>query len=344
MSALPSAARLKAWSRARREPAWLTDRRLAALARAASTGARGALAAEPPLRAPLSAPELEAQGVRVRTLRTALEEDAPLVERFLPPPPEDAGAEAALHEALWSDGYFVHAPAGVAAALPVQLGSDLARAALERTLVVVEEGASLSLVEGCAGASGAARERAAVLDAFVGARASLSAASVQAWPPEVRYRALKRVTAGQEARVDWLDGNLGARDTDKRLWFRLAAGARARAVVAGFAGPGQSQRLEALVEGGGSAELESRAAVDGGRLRSYLLAGAGVRVTRAEAALDLRGLTPEQLFYLATRGLEAKAARAAAAHAFFEPFARRLPLEFSVEFTRLLDAELAILD
>jgi Fe-S cluster assembly protein SufB len=345
MSALPSAAALAAWSRTREEPAWLRDRRLSALSRAAAGGGRGVLGEEAPLRAPLRAPELEAQGVRVRTLRQALKEDAPVVERFLPPLPEDASAEAAAHEALWSDGYFVHAPAGVKAALAVQLGSDLARAAQERTLIVVEDSASLTLVEGCAGGSGAAPERASVLDAFVGAAASLSGASVQAWPPEVRYRSLKRVTAGAGARVEWLDGNLGARSADKRLLFRLAPDASVRATVAGFAGPGQTLRLEALAEGdGASAALESRAAACGGRLRAYLLAGGGVRVSRAEAELDLERLSDEELFYLETRGLRGAAAREAAAHAFFEPFARRLPLEFSVEFTRLLDAELSILD
>jgi Fe-S cluster assembly scaffold protein SufB len=43
---------------------------------------------------------------------------------------------------------------------------------------------------------------------------------------------------------------------------------------------------------------------------------------------------------MASRGIGGAEARAMALHAFFEPVARRLPLEFAVELTRLLDVEL----
>lgn len=346
MTSLPAASRLRGWSQSRREPEWLTRRRLAALSVAEGAGLAVEIthpfSDERPLRAPLRAPELAAQGVEVSTLRSALESSPELVERHLAAAPKGSADEAAaaLAEALWSDGYFVRVPAGVRAALPVQLGSDLARAAVERTLIVVEPGASLTLVEGCAGASGAAAERLSLLDAAVGDGASLEAASVQAWPPEVSYRAFKRVNAGARASVTWRDGNLGARKTDKRLLLSLARGAGAAVTLAGFAGTGQEQRLEARAGGGGTVALASRTAVGGGRLRSYLLAGPEAAVTRTEAELDLERLSEDELFYLATRGLEGREGRAAVLHAFFEPFSSRLPLEFSVEFTRLLDAEL----
>lgn len=345
-------AELDAWARGRGEPDWLRARRLAAREQAEDAGADwDALAAAmdaPPLAPPPLAPELAAQGISLTTLREAAARAPSLVEprlgtlsgRRLDP-------DAVVNEAFWTDGYFVRVPAGVRAALPLQLGADLSRAPLERAVVIVEDSAELSLVEGCTAPVGASGLRSSVLEAFVGRGARLSGASLQAWPPGVTYAAAKLARADEGGRVEWLDGNLGAASVRKRLRLDLAgAGSRGDLLACAFAGPGQSTALDAYVycAPGSSARADTLCASGGGgrasAARHFFLSDAAIAVDGEDRRLRLEDTGEDLRFYLATRGLEGAAADAVLLHAFFEPFARRLPLEFSVEFSRLLDAEL----
>ena len=95
--------------------------------------------------------ELAAQGVVVSSLEAAAQSHSELVQRYLEHEvvPAAAGKFAALNAAFWRGGVFVHVPRGVTATIPVRavfgppLGVDGPQAILPRSLVVVEDGASL---------------------------------------------------------------------------------------------------------------------------------------------------------------------------------------------------------
>ncbi len=92
-------------------------------------------------------------GVRVINLASALTSDSALLEKHLGRHVRiEQNAFAALNNAFFLDGGFVHVPAGVALEAPVQLlfvntGREHGTATHPRTLIVAESGAHVTIVE-----------------------------------------------------------------------------------------------------------------------------------------------------------------------------------------------------
>ena len=96
--------------------------------------------------------ELQAQGVVVTDLRSALTTHAALVERYFMTQAVkvDDAKFAALHGAFWDNGAFVYVPKGVTVALPVGVITESVapgRANLSHTLIVLERDSQLTFVE-----------------------------------------------------------------------------------------------------------------------------------------------------------------------------------------------------
>lgn len=278
----------------------------------------------------LIAPELEAQGVVFMDLARACREREDLARRSLyaAVPASGAAPWAALSAALWTDGSLLFVPEGVSAVLPVQAQlrwGDPGAARLERTLIVLERGASAVFLEGCTAPAGLhAGLRLGAVEALVGAGATLSVMTLQAWPRTVENVALKRALVARGGSMTWLDANLGSKSTLKVPELELGPGASGRVLGGGYAGAGQK-----LVLGGRGGAVRLWLAEDGGSVR-----GEG----EAEV-FRYHPPTAEQASYLASRGLDARAQRRAWLSAFFAPLAGELPLEFAVEFERLLELE-----
>ena len=291
------------------------------------------------------------------------------------------GAFAALNAAAWSGGSFVYVPKGVRAALPLQ--SDLRPNAgrpvpFERTLIVADEGSSVHYIEGCsAPVSAPSALYAGVVELIALPGSHIRYTTLQNWPKTVFNRPTKRAIAYEDAHVEWIDGNVGSKETVKQSAIVLA-GARARGdiVSCALAGPGQTQdiggelifaapatsgsiAIRAAAQKGGSAvgrhavTLDPRARDIQVRLRcdALLLDGRSHFSAHPADAFDRTGaqvdesasvsdIGQETLFYLMSRGLSRAQAIALLAGGFFEAFARELPLEYAVEFNRLLQLEL----
>lgn len=323
------------------DPAWLLEKRLdaARLLPEAVAGLDPATLSAPAApkdtdgQEPVSrliAPELEEQGVVFMDLARACREREDLTRRNLYAAVPAAGPApwAALSAALWTDGSLLFIPEGVEAALPIQAQlnwGDPGAARLERSLIVLERGASARFLEGCTAPAGLhAGLRLGAVEALVGAGATLSVLTLQAWPRTVENVALKRAVVARGGMMTWLDANLGSKTTLKVPELELAPGARGQVLAGGYAGAGQS-----LVLGGKGGAVRLWLAEDGGRIRRE---GEG-------EAVAYRPPAPEQADYLASRGLDARARRRAWLSAFFAPLAAELPLEFAVEFERLLELE-----
>lgn len=96
---------------------------------------------------------LEKQGVIFLSIEDGLKQHPDLFrEYFGTVIPIEDNKFAALNSAVWSGGSFVYVPKGVKVDLPLQAYFRLNTANLgqfERTLIIVEEGASVHYVEGC---------------------------------------------------------------------------------------------------------------------------------------------------------------------------------------------------
>ncbi|MBI2168388.1 MAG: Fe-S cluster assembly protein SufB [Actinobacteria bacterium] len=97
--------------------------------------------------------DLEQMGILFSDLDTALREYPEIVQEYIGTiiPPGD-NKFAALNSAVWSGGSFIYVPEGVHVPMPLQayfrINAENA-GQFERTLIIVEAGASVHYVEGC---------------------------------------------------------------------------------------------------------------------------------------------------------------------------------------------------
>ena len=173
--------------------------------------------------------ELSRRGVVFTDLHTALEENEDLIrERLFGLVPEDYDKFAALSAAAFSGGSFLYVPRGVAVEVPVQSYRwlDVAGSIMPRTLVVVEEGASLTYIDEYASASEAGKEPAlsnGAVELFVGQGANLHYVSLQNWERNVLHFNTIRSSAGKDAIINSLVVSLGSELSRTNVEAGLAA-------------------------------------------------------------------------------------------------------------------------
>lgn len=131
---------------------------------------------------------LEEKGIIFCSFSEAVREHPDLVRKYLASVvPAGDNYFAALNSAVFSDGSFCYVPKGVKC--PMELSSYFRINAsgtgqFERTLIVAEEGASLSYMEGCTAPMRDEHQlHAAVVEIVVGADADVKYSTVQNWYP-----------------------------------------------------------------------------------------------------------------------------------------------------------------
>lgn len=288
---------------------------------------------------------------------------------------------AALNTAVWSGGSFVYVPKGVDVGLPLQayfrINSENA-GQFERTLIIVEEGASVHYVEGCsAPAYSSGSLHAAVVEIVVKKGAKMQYTTVQNWYKNVYNLVTKRAWVEEEAQMRWIDGNLGSRVTMKYPSCILAGRkAKGETLSIAFAGDGQHQDAGAKMihmAPETTSQVISKSISKGkGRstYRGLVQINKGAKGSRSKVVCDALLLSPEsrtdtypvnriwekdvtleheatvskvgeeQLFYLMSRGITEHEAESMIVNGFLEPIVRELPLEYAVELNRLISFEM----
>jgi Fe-S cluster assembly protein SufB len=171
--------------------------------------------------------KLAEAGVVFCSFSDAVREHPDLVRRYLGSvvPPRD-NFFAALNSAVFSDGSFCFVPAGVAC--PMELSTYFRINAeqtgqFERTLIVAEEGASVSYLEGCTAPMRDENQlHAAVVELVAMDDASIKYSTVQNWyPGDAEGRGgiynfvTKRGRAGNRAKISWTQVETGSAITWK---------------------------------------------------------------------------------------------------------------------------------
>jgi Fe-S cluster assembly protein SufD len=171
--------------------------------------------------------ELKRKGVIFTDLHTALKEHEDLVrERLFSLVPEGYDKFAALSAAAFSGGSFLYVPRGVAIEVPIQSYRwlDIAASIMPRTLVVVEEGATLTYIDEYASAGGEepALSNGAV-ELFVGQGANVHYVSLQNWDRNVLHFNTIRSSTGRDAVINSLVVSLGSELSRTNVEAGLAA-------------------------------------------------------------------------------------------------------------------------
>lgn len=295
-------------------------------------------------------------------------------------PPTD-NKLAALNSAVWSGGTFIYVPKGVKCDVPLQTYFRINAENMgqfERTLIIVDEGASVHYVEGCTAPTYSTNSlHAAIVEIFTRKDAYCRYTTIQNWSDNVYNLVTKRAKAYENATVEWIDGNLGAKTTMKYPSVYLdGRGARGTMLSVAFANEGQIQDTGAKMihnaPNTSSSIISKSIAKNGGEVNyrgqvtfakksqgsiSHIECDTIImddlsksdtipfnEIHNSQVALEheakVSKISEEQLYYLMSRGLTEIEATEMIVMGFVEPFTKELPMEYAVELNRLIQYEM----
>jgi Fe-S cluster assembly protein SufB len=325
---------------------------------------------------------LEKQGVIFLSIEDGLKKYPDLFrEYFGTVIPIEDNKFAALNSAVWSGGSFVYVPKNVKVDLPLQAYFRLNTANLgqfERTLIIVDEGASVHYVEGCTAPQYTTDSfHSGVIEIIVkkGARSRYS--TIQNWSTNVYNLVTQRAKVFENASHEWVDANIGSKVTMKYpSCYLMEPGARGEMLSMAFAGPGQTQdaggKMYHFAPNTTSKVTSKSISKGGGRasFRGLLKVYKGAKGVKSNTVCDALLLDPksrsdtypyieideddvtigheasvskvgeEQLFYLMSRGLSEEEATTMVVSGFIEPLVKELPMEYAVEMNRLIQLQM----
>ena len=326
--------------------------------------------------------ELEDLGVIFTDTDTALKEYPELMKEYIGKvvPPSD-NKYAALNSAVWSGGSVIYVPKGVKVEKPVQsyfrINSER-MGQFERTLIIVDEGASIHYVEGCTAPQYSKDSlHAAVVEIYVKKDGYCRYSTVQNWANNIVNLVTKRAVVEENGHMEWIDGNIGSGINMKYPACILKGkNSKGTTVSIAFAGPNQFQDTGAkmihlgenststiisksICRGGGRVNyrgmvssketaLGSRSHVECDTLILDDISKSDTIPTNSGANSDMfieheatvSKVNEEQLFYLMSRGLTEAEATEMIVMGFIEPFSQELPMEYAVELNRLIKLEM----
>ncbi|HZN14104.1 MAG TPA: Fe-S cluster assembly protein SufB [Acidimicrobiales bacterium] len=248
----------------------------------------------------------------------------------------------------------------------------------ERTLIIADEGAQVHYIEGCSAPVYTNDSlHSAVVELVAHPSARITYTTIQNWSPNVYNLVTKRARAEAEAHVEWIDGNIGSKLTMKYpSVFLVGPKASGEVLSVAYAGAGQHQdagaKMHHFAPETTSTIISKSIAKDGGRsdYRGLVHVAEGAKnaksFVRCDALLlddhSISGTKPymevqerdaqigheatvskvgdEQLFYLMSRGLSEEQAMGMIVNGFIEPVTRTLPMEYAVEWSRLIELQM----
>ncbi len=288
---------------------------------------------------------------------------------------------AALNGALWSGGNFVYVPKGKKISESLQgyfFLKSRQMGQFEHTLIVAEEGAEVTYIEGCSAPRfSEASLHSGCVEIFVGKKARVTYMTVQNWSKNVYNFNTKRAMVDAEGLIEWISGSFGSK-ASMVYPTSVLVGKKARSnhLVISVAGKGQELDTGAKVihqardtkanivaksiaKNGGKTVFRGGAKVEKGARGvqvaincENLLVGKN-SIAKTFPAMEIEEedtqayheaktgkIAEEQLFYLMSRGLTEKQAMGLVINGFLEPVVGKFPLEYAIEINRLVNMKM----
>ncbi|MCA9173078.1 MAG: Fe-S cluster assembly protein SufB [Planctomycetales bacterium] len=326
--------------------------------------------------------DLAEQGVIFTDTDTAVREHGDLVREYFSTviPPED-NKFAALNSAVWSGGSFIYVPPGVKIEFPLQAYFRINAENMgqfERTLIIVDEGASIHYVEGCTAPMYSTESlHSAVVEVICKQGSRCRYTTIQNWANNIYNLVTKRAMAYRDATMEWVDGNLGSQLTMKYpAVYMMEPGARGEILSIAFAGRHQHQdagaKLVHCAPHTTGQIISKSISKDGGRssYRGLVRVEKGAKHAKCNVVCDalilddqsrsdtypyieiaeqdvsvgheasVSRIGEEQLFYLTSRGLTESEASTMIVNGFIEPLVKELPMEYAVEMNKLIQLQM----
>ena len=326
--------------------------------------------------------DLEDLGIVFKDTDSALRENEDIFKKYWGTViPSSDNKFAALNSAVWSGGSFIYVPPGVKLETPLQayfrINSEN-MGQFERTLIIVDEGASVHYVEGCTAPVYTTNSlHSAVVEIVVKKDAYCRYTTIQNWANNVYNLVTKRTVVEENGTMEWIDGNIGSKLTMKYTACILKGeGARGMTLSIAIAGKGQHQDAGAkmihLAPNTSSTIVSKSISKQGGKVTYRGIVRFGKKATGARSNIECDTLildnqstsdtipyneilndnvsleheakvskvSEEQLFYLMSRGISEQEATEMIVMGFIEPFTKELPMEYAVEMNRLIKFEM----
>jgi len=248
----------------------------------------------------------------------------------------------------------------------------------ERTLIIVDEGAEVCYIEGCSAPRYSSQSlHSAVVEVVALKNSRVRYTTLQNWSNNIYNLVTKRAYAYQGAYVEWLDCNIGSAVTMKYPSVCLMEeGAKANILSVAFANSGQHQDAGAKaihIAPNTSSTIISKSISKGtgkSTFRGLVKVLKGAKNTKSFMKCDALMLDKnsksdtipslqvyeddvqvgheatvgkvgeDQLFYLMSRGLSEQEAVNMIVNGFFKEFIKELPMEYAIEFNKLIQLEM----
>ena len=288
---------------------------------------------------------------------------------------------SALNSAVFSGGSFIYVPPGVKVKHPLQAYFRINAenfGQFERTLIIVDEGAEVTYMEGCTAPKfETATLHSAVVELVAMKDAKIQYLTVQNWSNNVFNLVTKRGLAHEDAEIRWIDCNIGSRLTMKYPGVIMKGRkARGEVISIALANDGQHQDTGAKMIHAAdetTSNIVAKSISVGTGRSTYrgqvhipkhlkgcknntecdaLLINASSR-TDTYPAITVRGnqhatqheasvsqVSEDQIFYMKQRGLSEGEAMSLSVNGFVNDLVREFPMEYSVELKRLIDMEM----
>lgn len=322
--------------------------------------------------------ELEKKGIIYLDTDTALKKYPEIFKKYFSKVVSNNDNKyAALNSALWSGGSFIYVPKNVKLEKPLQsyfrMNSNLL-GQFERTLIIVEEGAEITYVEGCTSPIYSNNSlHAAVVEVIVKKNAKMRYTTIQNWSKNVLNLVTERAHVYSGGKMEWVDGNMGSKLNMKypssillephacATTISVAMGGKNQVIDSGakmihLAPHTKSQIISKSIAHSG-AEVNYRGTVFIGEKAQYSKANVECdtmlldnksksdtfptnKIKSKTAMLEheavVSKINKDKLYYLMSRGLTEEQAKEMIVIGFLAPFSKELPMEYAVELNQLL--------
>ena len=283
----------------------------------------------------------------------------------------------ALNGAVWSGGSFIYVPKNTKVDRPLQSYFRINSESLgqfERTIIIVDEGAELSYIEGCTAPTYSSSSlHAGVVEIFVEDNAKMRYSTIQNWSTDVYNLVTKRAIVEKNGIMEWVDGNIGSKVTmkypscilkgDNSIGnsISIAYAKKGQVLDAGakMIHLGKNTRSnivsKSIAQNGGIANYRGTTRITKNAINSKATIKCDTIILDNESKSDtfpknilennssileheatVSKINEEKLFYLTSQGLSENTAKELLIMGFIGDFKKELPMEYAVELNRLL--------
>jgi Fe-S cluster assembly protein SufB len=248
----------------------------------------------------------------------------------------------------------------------------------EHTLIIADENSSIHYIEGCSAPRHAQNSlHAGCVELFVKKGAKIKYSSIENWSKNTYNLNTKRAIVEENGTIEWVNGNTGSKTT--MLYpssILIGDNSKSESLSIAFASKGQNQdtgvkvihigkntssitKAKSIVKDGGITTYRglvkiakdahnSKSTVDCDTLlldsisqnNTYPIIDNKSKKSTALHEAKVGKISPQQIYYLQSRGLNEEEAKKLIITGFISPIVKKFPLDYALELNKLIEMQM----